>query len=135
MTRPPIPGAIGPVDYESSTVPAGYHCGKCGALGIKLWREYNTFLNHQSLLCAGCACAEQNNGERSFTVASSDGGRAIVSATYTPDKHGMSGPSGDQIGWRIPAVPTADGTTYWGYTSVPDDGVAWWKRLPLRRST
>lgn len=134
MTRLPVPGALGPVDYSSATPPAEYHCGKCGTLtsGVKLWRDYQTFLNHQSLLCADCACAEQNNGERTFTVAAGEKGRAIVSTTYTPDRYGMNGPSGDQIGWRVPAVPTRDGSTYWGYTSVPLDGVTWWKRLPLR---
>lgn len=133
MSKLPVPGPLGPVDYSSAVPPAEYHCGKCGTLGVKLWRDYQTFLNYQSLLCADCACAEQNNSERTFTVADGDGGRAIVSATYTPDKHGLSGPGGDQIGWRVPAVPTQDGSTYWSYTSVPDGGVAWWFSLPLRK--
>lgn len=132
MTRLPVPGPLGPVDYSSAVPPTEYHCGKCGAPGVKLWRDYQTFLNHQSLLCADCACAEQNNGKRTFVVAAGEEGRAIVSVTYTPDKHGMNGPISDQIGWRVPAVPTPDGSTYWGYTSVPLDGVTWWKRLPIR---
>lgn len=33
-------------------------------------------------------------------------------------------------GWRVPAVPTLDGS-WWGYSSVPAEGVAWWKALPL----
>jgi hypothetical protein len=36
----------------------------------------------------------------------------------------------DQIGWMVPAVPTPDGDTFWGYTSVPLEGVLWWKALP-----
>lgn len=28
------------------------------------------------------------------------------------------------------AVPTEEGDTFWGYTSVPDDGVKWWDNLP-----
>ncbi len=37
----------------------------------------------------------------------------------------------DQIGWLVPAVPTKEGDTYWGYTSVPQAGVKWWERLPI----
>lgn len=42
----------------------------------------------------------------------------------------IGGSKTDQIGWRIPAVPTEANDTYWGYTSVPEPGVQWWKRLP-----
>jgi len=41
----------------------------------------------------------------------------------------------DAIGWLVPAVPTEDNETYWGYTSVPDAGVAWWRALPNRETT
>lgn len=119
MTMIPRPEQLGAVDYSSENPPAGYHCGKCGAVGVKLWREYQTFLDHNSLLCARCACSEQ---ARSYAVTLRPDGGTIVDGDYT-----------DQIGWRIPAVPTQDGETYWGYTSVPEDGVAWWKRLPLVR--
>jgi hypothetical protein len=27
-------------------------------------------------------------------------------------------------------VPTPDLSTFWGYTSVPEEGVAWWRALP-----
>ena len=29
-------------------------------------------------------------------------------------------------------VPTVEGDTYWGYSSVPEDGVGWWYALPMR---
>lgn len=45
------------------------------------------------------------------------------------DRHGMQT---DTIGWRVPAVPTEDGTAFYGYTSVPADGCEWWRRLPTR---
>jgi hypothetical protein len=38
----------------------------------------------------------------------------------------------DQIGWLVPAVPTEEGDTYWGYTSVPSAGCVWWFLLPLK---
>lgn len=80
-----------------------YVCQACGASGVKLWRYYQTFLENQRLLCRRCAEADQANELE-----------------------------GDQIGWMVPAVPTEDGTTFWGYTSVPKDRVEWWKALPLR---
>lgn len=41
----------------------------------------------------------------------------------------------DQIGWRVPAVPTEENDTYWGYSSVPQAGLSWWERLPTRPGT
>ena len=38
----------------------------------------------------------------------------------------------DQIGYYALAVPTVGNEAYWGYSSVPDDGCAWWTRLPHR---
>ena len=113
---PPIVDPTQKVDYSSAVVPTNYACHKCGVTGVKLWREYQTFLNHQSLLCCKCSGEEQNKDVKSIDdrgrIESELGGRT------------------DQIGWRIPAVPTKDNDTYWGYTSVPEDGVQWWKRLP-----
>lgn len=108
---------IGPVDYASDTTPDGYRCGTCGATGCKLWREYQTFLEHQSLSCCDCAGASQKKDVSAIDAAGNietDFGRC------------------DQIGWRVPAVPTEEGGTFWGYTSVPEAGCAWWKRLPTR---
>jgi len=35
----------------------------------------------------------------------------------------------DQIGWYIAAIPDEEGVGYWGYTSVPEEGIIWWKSL------
>lgn len=80
-----------------------YACGACGATGVRLWRNYQTFLNSQTLTCRSCSEKDQDK---------------------------VLAPGTDQIGWRIPAVPTGDRDTFWGYTSVPDDGVKWWDSLP-----
>lgn len=79
-----------------------------------MWREYNTFLDYQFLICAPCAGVSVD----------SDGRHA-----------GLLGMMTDQIdvpkhGSMVPAVPTEDGSTFWGYTSVPDGGVKWWRSLP-----
>ncbi len=104
-----------PVDYSSTAVPSNYHCHECKVTGVKLWREYQTFLDRQTLLCVTCAGKEQKKD-----VSTAD------------DRGCITGEMGktDQIGDRIPAVLTEENTTFWGYTSVPDAGVNYWKRLP-----
>lgn len=80
-----------------------YVCVGCAAEGVKLWRQYSTFVDHTRLLCRKCAEADQE-------------------VPLIPD--------GDQIGYLVPAVPTPDGSSFWGYTSVPAYAVIWWKGLP-----
>lgn len=135
---------LGPFNYDDNeSLGDLYHCGECGAYGVKLWRDYNTFLDHQSLVCCDCAIAEQNNDKRTFSIAPRTAdGKVCVTTSYNPETepklfmiYGERGSvGGDQIGWRIPAVPTEDGETYWGYTSVPQRGCDWWNRLPLRKA-
>lgn len=105
-----------PIRFVNYTLPPprGYHCGECGAEGVKLWRKYNTFLEHQRLLCAACALKDQGKEGPIDELGKRDDGYART----------------DQIGWLIPAVPTEDGSTFWGYTSVPNDGCEWWRGLP-----
>jgi hypothetical protein len=97
-------------------MPTSYRCGECGASGCKLWREYQTFLVHLSLYCARCAAKAQ---KKDISDMDQEG-------SYTdPD-----GFRCDQIGWLVPAVPTQENDTFWGYTSVPQPGVMWWRGLP-----
>lgn len=91
--------------YSDLETPNGYKCGDCGAGKVRLYREYQTFLNHQSLRCRACALINQKKSE--------------------PDNSGEH-----SIGWLVAAVPTVEGDTFWGYSSVPQDGVEWWNRLP-----
>lgn len=108
-----------------------YRCGDCGALGVKLWREYNTVLEHQTLRCFVCAVKQQ---KKTVRVVDGNGRTDCYAKTLGADR------LGDQIGWLIPAVPTVtpdDGAsigkdgTYWGYTSVPTDALSWWYTLPI----
>lgn len=85
-------------------IPADYTCATCKAHGVKLWRESHAFLDSMTLACAEC-CAKEG--------------------------HPVDLSESDQTMRRVPAVPTLDGS-YWGYTSVPPEGCAWWKALPLR---
>jgi hypothetical protein len=99
-----------------------YKCSHCGAAGCKLWRDYNTFLCHLELYCVDCAGADQ---KKDVTDLDARGRRLIA------EEYGL-GQRTDQIGWLVPAVPTAQMDTYWGYTSVPDDRCQWWHALPNR---
>lgn len=85
-----------------------YMCYKCKRRNCKLWREYQTFLDHQELRCASCLGKTVNSQGQIFT------------------RDGLT----DQIGWFVPAVPTSNNKTFWGYTSVPEAFVKWWRSLP-----
>jgi hypothetical protein len=111
----PVTDPTQTVDYSSNVTPTNYVCGECGASGVKLWREYQTFLDHQSLCCVVCSGREQKKDINS-----------INSGGFTLQEYGKT----DQLGWRIPAIPTESNDAYWGYTSVPTEGVDWWRGLP-----
>lgn len=86
----------------------GYKCSVCGAAGIKLWRQYQTLACDVELMCVDCAHKDQKKNIEDFDLS-----------------------KGDQIGWMVPAVPVND--TFWGYCSVPQEGVDWWKSLPTKK--
>jgi len=105
--------------YSDNLVPIAYHCSSCGNAGVKLWRQYNVFACFVELLCVDCARKDQGVDYEVDARGYHDGGDGL-------------GPC-DQIEWLVPAVPTEDGYTYWGYTSVPWAGCQWWDGLPLIR--
>lgn len=107
---------LGPVDYRGGA-PAIYCCARCGASGCKMWRDYQTFFENIDMLCVDCAGKKH---DVDVSQAREDG--------KVQTEYGLS----DAIAWHIPAVPTEEGDTFWGYTSVPEMGVRWWQRLPLR---
>lgn len=110
---------MGPIRYANPAVPEGYRCTGCGKSGGKLWRQYQTVASAIKLLCCDCAIKDQGP---SYQVEDID-----ANGKSTND-----GCKSDAIGWLVPAVPTEDGETFWGYTSVPEAGVAWWRALPTR---
>lgn len=108
------------LDYKSNNVPDNYSCSVCGRQGCKMWRQYNTMACYIELMCVDCAMKDQ---KVSYSV--DDNGKHI-----DPDMPQLG--LVDQIEWLVPAIPDEDNDTYWGYTSVPEDGVKWWRKLPLR---
>jgi hypothetical protein len=108
-----------PFSYKKHEVPSSYKCGSCGAHGCKLWRDYQSFLNDQVLRCVTCAGTNQDKD-----VSDVDELGRLGCSTISPQSRT------DQIGWLVPAVPTEENDTFWGYTSVPMWGVVWWRLLP-----
>jgi hypothetical protein len=104
-----------PVQYSTSTVPDTYRCGTCGVVGCKLWREYQTFLCHQTLECCDCAGKSQ---EEDVSQIDADGKISVGDGVMGKYANGTEAVQrADQIGFRVPAVPTEEGDAFWGYTS------------------
>ena len=80
-------------------------------------RESNTF--SPTLLCVACACKSEKKTDD------------VDAGGYRSSEYGRT----DQIGFYVPAVPDEEGTGYWGYTTVPEAGVNWWRGLPTRPAT
>lgn len=110
-----------PIDYASTQVPSGYRCQYCGAQGVKLWRDYQMLLCHIQLSCLDCSGKQQ---KRDVSTVDAEG--RVLDQTV--------GVRSDAIGWLVPAVPTETNDNFWGYTSVPEPAVQWWRRLPSRPS-
>ena len=105
------------VNYASGKTPHDYVCSKCKATNCKLWRE-SAF--GPSLFCSQCALETEK--KTSF----------IDSKGYRIDKFGIKT---DQIGYLLPAIPDEEGVGYWAYTSVPPEGLTWWRNLPTLPNT
>lgn len=131
MTRTPVPGypanpprlkaqpdwPLGPVDFDSATPPPGYLCMVCGAHGVRLWREYQCVASELTLHCFDCAVDRAGGPKKEHALPHE-------SDEYTPDDTSIS--------WLVPAVPVAEGDTFWGFGSVPSDAIAWWWGLMPR---
>ncbi len=121
------PVLVEPFSYLNlKSAPNGYACHTCKATNCKLWREYNTFLSHQSLRCSVCALARESSAKCTYEAIDNNG---RLERTYYLNGEKRWTSTSDQIGWLVPAVPTEEGDTYWGYTSVPPEGVIWWRSL------
>jgi hypothetical protein len=109
-----------PINYRQT-----YVCTSCKASGLKLWRDYNTIASACELKCAACATPAQVAYEaKTYTEQNRE-------SLGTLDADGMfMFRGGDQLGGLVPAVPTPEGDTFWGYSSVPTEDVLWWYTLP-----
>lgn len=112
-----------PIVYEKLEIPENYRCSRCAAHGVKLWRQYNRSVPYLELLC--CRCADPKRA----ADMSIDG--------RSPENDDPPKRRSDQLddivgktGPLVPAVPTVECDTYWGYSAVPVAGCAWWRALP-----
>lgn len=103
------------VNYSQKNTPDKYRCEECGASEVKLWREYG--VSNPRLLC--CICAGRISKR---DISNIDNKGRIIFRSYKTDT----------IGWFVPAIPDEEGTGYWGYSSVPDDGIVWWEGLSTK---
>ncbi len=98
-----------------------YVCTGCGACNCRLWRQYQTVLDGIELKCIDCALEEYQEKHPGDELPQ-------VRESLQQVGHDLT----DQVGGLIPAVPTKENDTFWGYTSVPQDRVEWWYSLPIR---
>lgn len=107
-----------------------YICSSCGSTDVKLWRDYNTCASAVELKCAECATPTQV----AYEAKNPDLYKGHGSGMSGLDADGVFAfREGDQLGGLVPAVPTLEGETFWGYTSVPASEVEWWHALPTYR--
>ena len=89
-----------------------YVCDSCGSTECKLWRQSHVFSNAVKLTCLECL--------ESLGYCQGEWGDQFYDPEISPINY-------------VPAVPDLDGS-FWGYTSVPEWWVQWWKFLPDRKS-
>ena len=90
---------------------APYRCIDCNVAYVKLWRGYNSF--NVELRCRRCTLEHEGY----VGIELNDDGSSVL--RREDEEAPMFTCPTDSIGWSVPAVPTEDNTTYWGYTSVP----------------
>lgn len=95
-----------------------YVCNSCGSVDVKLWREYQTCIDYQTLLC--CDCTGMSTGCK-YLIGQDGRAWSDLMECWT-----------DSVEWRVPAVPADDGT-FWGFLSVPYDDAMKWRKLPNRK--
>lgn len=110
--------SLGPIDYLSPVPPDGYRCMDCDTHGVKMWRMSNS--SCIEFRCFTCACLQEK-----------------VKATPSVDRKGVMKLShgihvqSDQIGNLVPAIPSEDGSTCWGYSNASAEACQWWWSLPF----
>jgi hypothetical protein len=97
------------VESKQLMEPKEYKCETCGRTNAKMWRDYGG----STLLCVVCTLLK--TGLEHVEV----------------DADGRRDGTTDQLGGYLPAVQVVPGfERVWGYTSVPEDRVIEWRKLP-----
>lgn len=104
---------LGPVDFSGDIPPpSGYRCLICNAHGVRLWRDWNCIAVYITLRCYDCV------------IDKAEDKKDVLGKKYTPES--------TQIDGLCAAIPTAEGDTFWGYSSAPAEGCVWWRSLSPR---
>jgi hypothetical protein len=98
-----------------------YFCMDCGRKNCKLWRI-------GACSCIELRCARCGWEYTKEVIPSLSSGELPV--LDVKGMHRSKWEYTDKLGHLVPAVPTPDGEEWWGYTSVPEEGVRWWQSLP-----
>lgn len=111
-----------------------YECSFCGVSGVKLWRGVGTT---DPAWCSKCGTAQAGledtiDDEGRIAHILPPNVKWLGPGTYDRRIDQIYSPKQGQN--LLPWVPTEEGYA-WGYTSVPPEGVMWWRTLPTRKET
>lgn len=112
-------------NFRKSCLRAGkivYRCMQCGVDGVKLWRNYNSGNTRHELHCAACALQDQKAILPELATVKTDGTMELPNGTST-----------NRIGQLVPAIPTEEGSTFWGLRGITARAKRWWESLPLSK--
>jgi hypothetical protein len=111
------------VNYETGWCSDEYKCIDCGSHGVKLYR------------ISACSCIEL----RCIDCVGKEAGVDVSDVGQDGMQFSdMLQQRTDQIGGMLPAIPYESNgrhgkPIWWQYTCVPQEGINWWKKLPLRK--
>ena len=94
--------------YFNLKTPAGYSCDCCGLSRVRLFRLPHGATCHRTGFELWCLRCGMFRTEKTFP------------------SH-----SGDSPSDLLPAIPTEDGSAYWGVGNAPADAYRWWALQPL----
>lgn len=94
-----------------------YACGKCGAEGVRLWRDAHVFLAQVELRCLSCGLDQERE-------------RGHLPEKYPIPRGLMEHIDSGHLGYLVAARPTEDGS-FWGHTSGDQSTVDAWCALPF----
>ncbi len=115
---------FGPLDYADPKPPEMYRCSVCERTGCKLWREFQSAVREGWFVAARLRCCDCVAKVTRLDMSRIDAQGRV------PMRDGRDITRTTQLGWWVPAIPTADGKDFHEKT-VPEAN-AWWTRLPTR---
>lgn len=110
-----------PFSYRDPGAPDWYACSDCHLTQVKLWRPVHRDTDALCVCCLSARNTKLGHARDQFLPSDVD--------LFGKIAHGLG--RTDQVGGYLPCIPLEDGDGAWGYGSVPDVAVTWWKNLAL----